>query len=40
MTSKNLALILRQHMPFYLKKETFAAVERQDAKRAIANGKG
>ena len=33
MTSRNLALNLRQHIPSYLKKKTFAAMERQDAKR-------
>ena len=34
MTSRHLALNLRQHIPSYLKKKTFAAMERQDAKRA------
>ena len=33
MTSRNLALNLRQHIPSYLKKKTFEAMERQDAKR-------
>ena len=37
MTSRNLAPNLRQHLPFYLKKKTFTAMERQDAKRALAN---
>ena len=30
MTSRNLALNLRQHIPSYLKKKNFAAMERQD----------
>ena len=38
MTSGNLALNSRQHLPFYPKKKTFASMERQDAKRALANG--
>lgn len=37
MTSRNLALDLRQHLPFYLKRKTFAAMERQDTKRALVN---
>ena len=37
MTSRNLALNLRHHLPFYLKKKKFATTERQDAKRALAN---
>ena len=33
MTSRNLALNPRHHIPSYLKKKTFGAMERQDAKR-------
>lgn len=33
LTSRNLALNLRQHIPSYLKKKTFLAMERQDAAR-------
>ena len=33
MTSRNVALNLRQHIPSYLMKKTFAAMERQDAAR-------
>ena len=37
MTSRNLAVNLREHLPFYLKKKTFAGMERQDVKRALAH---
>ena len=33
MISRNLALNLREHIPSYLKKKTFAAMEREDAAR-------
>ena len=37
MTSRNVALNLRGHLPFYLRKKTFAAMERHVAKRKLAN---